>query len=104
MRVGVSLLEQAVARAQRAFERRDPAAVSSVDREHQPVEEAPPFRGGPGEQLIHGWHQPDQAQMIGKGRSGCHRLAIDAALAGPRLDLPERWLNAAAECGEPERA
>ena len=103
MRVQVSLLEQAVARAQRPLERRDPAAVAGIDREHQPVEEAPPLRARPGEQLIHGRHQPHHAQMIGKGRGGRHRLAIDAALAGPHFGLAQRPLDPGTERGEPER-
>ena len=44
MRVRLRLVQQPVARTQRALERIDPAAVLGIDREHQPIEKAPPLR------------------------------------------------------------
>ena len=44
VRIGARLLQQPVARAQRALERVDAARVLGVDRQHQAVEEAPPLR------------------------------------------------------------
>ena len=45
VRIGARLLEQPVARAQRALERGDAARMLGIDREHQPVEEAAALGG-----------------------------------------------------------
>jgi len=65
--VVIADFEQPVARPQRAFERRDAARMLAVDREHQPVEEAPPLRCGAHEQAVHGGSQPHHAQVIAEG-------------------------------------
>ena len=79
--IGPRLLEQPVARAQRAFQRIDPAAMLGIDRERQAVEKAPALGRGADKQRIHGRHQPDHAQMIGEGRGRADRLAVDPAFA-----------------------
>ena len=81
VRVGAGILEQAVARAQRPFERIDARHVLGIDGKHEPVEKTPPLRGRAVEQSVHGRHQPNHAQVIGECRCRWHRLAIDAALA-----------------------
>ena len=50
-----------------------------VDREHQPIEEAPAFRSRSGEQPVHRRRQPDDAQVIGEGGRRSDRLAVDTA-------------------------
>ncbi len=65
--VVIADLEQPVARAQRALQRRHPAGMLGIDRQHQPVEEAPPLRSGAHEQPVHRRRQPDHAQMIAEG-------------------------------------
>ena len=78
---GRGVLQQPVARAQRALERGDAAGMLGIDRQHQAVEEAPALGGRAGEQRVHRRHQPDHAQMIGEGRGRADRLAVDAAFA-----------------------
>ena len=68
MRIAVRVLQQPVARAQRALERGDAAGMLRVDRQHQAVEEAAALRGRAVEQRVHGRRQPHHAQVIGKGR------------------------------------
>ena len=86
MVVVIAHFEQAVARAQRALQRRDAAGMLAVDREHQPVEEAPPLGGRAHEQPVHRGRQPHHAQMIAEGGGRADRLAVDAAApAGRRL-------------------
>ena len=79
MVVIVAHFEQAVARAQRALQRRDAAGMFAVDRQHQPVEEAPPFGSCAEKQPVHGGRQPHHAQVIAKGGCRTHRLAVDPA-------------------------
>ena len=74
-----------------------------VDRQHQPVEEAPPLGSGTEKQPVHLRHQPDDAQMIGEGRGRADRLAVDPA--APRgLRALGRRLDPGAERGSAERA
>ena len=94
VRVGVRLFEQPVARAQRALQRVDAARMRAVDREHQPVEKAPPLRRGPAEQAVHRRRHPHDAHMIRECRRGRNRLAVDAAFARQRRVLR----RAAARC------
>ena len=81
VRIRPRFLQQPVARAQAALQRRDAAGVLGIDRQHQPVEKAAPLRGRPDEQLIHRRRQPDHAQMVGEGGRRADRLAVDAAFA-----------------------
>jgi hypothetical protein len=75
-----------------------------IDRKCQPIEKTATLGGWPGEQLIHCGHQPDDAQVIGEGAGGGHRLAIDAALAGDGDVLVGRRLDAGAERRQAKRA
>ena len=54
--------KQPVAAAHRLLVVERPLAVAGIDRQHQPVEEAPAVAGRPGEQRVHGRRQPDHAQ------------------------------------------
>ena len=101
---GCGFSEQPVARAQRAFERVDPRAVLGVDRQHQPVEEAPPLarparrtgRPSPAPaRATRRWSAKAAAEATGS-RSMRH-LRAARVVAGRRLD-------AGAERREPERA
>ncbi len=94
VRIGPRLLQQPVARAQRALQRVDAAAMLGIDRERQAIEEAPALRRRAGKQRVHRRHQPDHAQMIGEGR-GRRRPARGRSgiCAGSR-----RRLRAAARC------
>ncbi len=104
MGVGARAFEQPVARAQRALERGHPRGMGGIDREHQAIEEAPPLRGGTGEQSVHGRDQPDHPQMVGEGRGRTGRLAVDPVLAKRRGLRAAGRLDAGAERGEAERA
>ena len=104
MRIGPRIFEQPVARTQRALQRVDAAAVLGIDRERQPIDEAPPLRWRADKQRIHGRHQPDHAQMIGKGGGRTNRLAIDPAFARGGRAVFGRPLDAGAERGKPQRA
>ena len=75
-----------------------------VDREHQPVEEAPPLRGRAVEQHVHRGHEPDHPQVVGEGGGGGNRLAIDAALARGGRGIARRRLDAGSERRQAERA
>ena len=75
------LLEEAVARAQRPLERRDPRAVLGMDRQHEPVEEAAALAGRPAEQRVEVGRQPDEAQVFREGGGRGRRRAVDAAEA-----------------------
>ena len=74
----------------------DAAGMLGVDRQHQPVEKAPPLGGRPDEQPIHRRREPDDAQMIGKGgrratgsRSMRHwRLRAVSSPAGGSMPVP----------------
>ena len=65
--------KQPVAAAHRLFVVQRPLAVTRIDRQHQPVEEAPAVAGRPGEQRIHGRRQPHDAQpfeqVVGRFRA-----------------------------------
>ena len=104
MRIGAGVLQQPVARAQRALERVDAALMLGIDRQHQAIEEAAPLRRRPREQLVHRRHQPDHPQMVGEGGRRADRLAVDAAEAGARRGLRRGRLDAGAERGEAEHA
>ena len=51
----------------------------AVDRQHQAVEETPPFGGRAEEQPVHRRRQPHHAQMIAECRGRTNRLPIDPA-------------------------
>ena len=104
MVVIVAHFEQAVARAQRALQRRDAAGMLAVDRQHQPVEEAPPFGSRAEKQPVHRGRQPHHAQMIAEGGGRAHRLAVDPAAPAGGRGLRGRRVDAGAERGKPERA
>ena len=70
MVVVIAHFQQAVARAQGALERRHPAGMLAVDRQHQPVEKPPPLRCRAEEQSVHRRRQPHHAQMIAEGGGG----------------------------------
>ena len=80
--------EQPVAAAHRLLVVERPLAMAGVDRQHQPVEEAPPVAGRPGEQRVHRRRQPDDAQPFEHVVGRLRRRAVDAhapaGLAGPR--------------------
>jgi hypothetical protein len=100
---GLGRLQQAVARAQAALQRRHAAGVLGVDRERQPVEKPPPLGRRADEQRVHGRREPDHAQMIGESRGGAHRLAVDPAGRCAAYRRRRRF-DAGAERGEPEHA
>ena len=104
MPVGAGVFQQPVARAQRALQRIDAAAVLGIDRQHEPVEEAAALGGRAIEQPIHGRDEPDDAQVIGESRRRRDRLAVDAALAGDRRVLGGGRLDPGAEARQAERA
>src|SRR4029078_7369021 len=79
--VGAAILEQSIARAQRAFQRADARSMLRVNCQHEAIEKTPPLGRRPAEQAIHAGMQPDQAQMI---RECCRRgngLPVDTAFA-----------------------
>ena len=89
MVVVIAHFQQPVARAQGTVERRHPAGMLAVDRQHQPVEKPPPLRGRAQEQPVHRRRQPHHAQMIAEGGGRTDRLAVDpAAPAGGGASLP----------------
>ena len=91
------LLEDAVARAQGAFERVRARRVTGVYGEHEPVEKAPAVAGRPAEQTIEIRRQPDQPQMLGESR-GASGDAVDPGDAGaPALGI--RLAQPGAETG-----
>ncbi len=102
--VVVAFLEQAVARAQRAFQRRDPARMATVDRQHQAVEEAPPLGGRAREQAVHRRRQPYHPQMVAERGGGIDRLAVDPAAPHRRGVLGGSRVDPGAERGQPQRA
>ena len=104
MVVVVAHLQQPVARAQGAIQRRHPAGMLGVDRQHQPVEKPPPFRCGPHEQPVHRRCQPHHAQMIAEGGGGTHRLAVDPAAPAGSGFLRNRRIDAGAERRQSQRA
>ena len=104
VRIGPRFLQQPVARAQRPFQRIDAAAMLGIDREHQPVEEAPPLRWRAGKQRVHRRNEPDHAHMIGKGRGRRDRLPVDPVFALARGVILDGALDAGAKRGEPQRA
>jgi hypothetical protein len=97
--VGAGLLQQPVAIAQGALQRRDAGAVIGVDRQHKPVEKAAAVARRAREQAVHGRRQPNEAQMVGEGARRGDGGAIDAAFASgggealgglqPRAELGE---------------
>ncbi len=104
MVVVIAHLEQPVARAQRALQRRNAAGMFAVDRQHQPVEEPPALGRGAEEQPVHGGRQPDHAQMIAERGRRAHRLAVDAAAPAGRGRLAAGRVEAGAERGQTQRA
>jgi hypothetical protein len=98
------LLQEAVARAERAFERVDAAHMLGIDGEHQPVEETSALGAGSVEQRVHRGNEPDDAQMVGKCRCRSHRLAVDAALAQAGRIIGAGRLDAGAQGRKPKRA
>ena len=77
-----AILEHAVAVAQRTVERGDPSRVLAIDGQHDPVEKAAAFGGGPKEKPVHRGREPDDPDMVGKGAGGRHGRAVDPAFAG----------------------
>ena len=65
-RVVAAEAQQVRALAQEALVSRGAGGVARVDREHEPVEEAPPARGPLEEEAVHRRCQPDQAQHVGE--------------------------------------
>ena len=104
VRIGAGVLQQPVARAERALERVDAALMLGVDRQHQAIEETAPLRCGSGEKLIHRRRQPHHPQMVGEGRRRADRLAVDAAQAGAARGVRRGRLDTGAERGEAEHA
>ena len=102
--VVIAHLQQAVARAQRAVQRRDPAGMLAVDRQHQPIEEPPPLRCRAHEQPVHRRRQPHHAQVIAERRRRSHRLAVDPAAPAGGGRLSARRIDAGAERRKPQRA
>ena len=88
----------------RAVERRHPAGMLGVDRQHQPVEKPPPLGRLRREQPVHRRRQPDHAQMIAEGGGGTDRLAVDPAAPAGRRAFAAGRVDAGAERGEAERA
>ena len=58
--------EQLVARAHRRFVARRMVRVARLERQHQPVEEAPPLARAAGEQPVHRRRQPQHRQPFGQ--------------------------------------
>ena len=104
MVVVIAHFEQPVARAQRTLQRRHAAGMLAVDRQHQPVEEAPPFRGGAEKQPVHRRRQPHHAQMIAERGRRTDRLAVDPAAPAGGAVFISRRIDPGAERGKPQRA
>ena len=104
VRIGTRVFEQAVARAQRAFECIDAGHMLGIDGEHETIEKAPALGGRAVEQPVHGRHQPDDPQVIGKGGRGRYRLPIDAAFAHDHGAFDRRRFDAGPERCQAERA
>ena len=96
------IVQEAVARAQRAFQCVDARAVLGVGRQHQAIQELAALRRGAGKQAIHRRHQPEDAQMIGE-RGRRHRFAVDAAFARDVLVIRRRF-DAGAQHGDAKAA
>ena len=75
--------EQLVARAHRGFVARRMVRVARLQREHQPVEEAPPVARAAGEQPVHRRCQPQHRQPFAE-RIDRGRRAVDRAPAAVR--------------------
>ncbi len=103
VRIGTDILEQPVARAQRAFERVDPRHMLGIERQREPVEKSTALGRRPVEQAVHSRHQPNDAQMIGERRCRCDRLAIDAAFARDDRVLVRGRLDAGAQRRQSQR-
>jgi nicotinamidase-related amidase len=69
LRIRVPVLEQSIARAQRALERAHAAPMLRIHCEHEAIEKAPALAGRPAEQPLHSRMKPDDTQMVGEGRS-----------------------------------
>ena len=104
VRIGPRFLQQPVARAQRPFQCVDAARMLGIDREHQPIEEAPALRWSAGEQRVHRRHEPDHAQVIGERRGRADRLAVDPAFALDCRAVLDRPFDPGAERRQPQRA
>ena len=76
----------------------------AVDRQHQPVEKAPPLRRSAHEKPVHRGRQPDHAKMIAEGGGRAHRFAVDAAAPAVRGGFGAWRIDAGAECRKAERA
>ncbi|MCY1240242.1 hypothetical protein D9M72_530790 [compost metagenome] len=63
-RIRAKLAEQPVAAAHRPIEFAGASAMLRIERKHQPIEEPPPVGRRPGEEPIHRWRQPENAQVI----------------------------------------
>ncbi len=74
-----------------------------IDSEYEPIEKAATLGRRAVEQPVHGRHQPNHAQMIGKGRRGRHRLAVDAAFAREHRVVTRERFDAGAQSGKPQR-
>ena len=99
-----TLLEQAVARAERPLHRRDAGAVAGIDREHEPIEEAAAVAARPAKQAVEVRSQPDHAQEFRegdrRGRAGPVDPAqpADAAVEARRLASGAEAMLAAVAC------
>ena len=80
--VAHALFEQAVAVAQGPLKSVDAGSVVGIDRQHQPVQKAPPVPGRAGKKAIHGGRQPDEAQMVREGPGRADGGAVNAATPG----------------------
>ena len=97
VRIRTGVLEQPVARAQRAFKRVDARHMLGVERQRESIEKAATLGGRAVEQSVHGRYEPDDAQMVDKRCCRCDRLAIDAAFACDGRVLARRRLYASTQ-------